>query len=189
MNIPNMLSSVRLVAVPFLLLLAWQEWGGAFMVTLVLVLLTDALDGYLARRWNQVTELGARLDSYGDLAIYLSLPLALWLLWPEIIRRELGYVIAIVASVVVPLIVCLLKFRTITSYHTWAVKAAAVIVAPSLVILFLGGPAWPFHLAAPVAVYAGLEEILLTLLLPKPVSNIPSIWHLKKEKKGESVSG
>ena len=182
MNIPNILSSARLLSVPFLFLLAWLGWGDVFIISLILVMLTDALDGYLARKWNQVTELGARLDSYGDLAIYLSLPVCLWLLWPEVIRRELVYVIAVVLSIVMPLIVGLLKFRTITSYHTWAVKISAVVVSFTVLLLFLGGPAWPFHLAVPVTVYAAMEQIMLSMLLSQPRSNIPSIWHLRRER-------
>lgn len=177
MNLPNLISSIRLFAIPLLLTLAWQGHGRIYLVTLALVMLTDALDGYLARRWNQVTELGSKLDSWGDLAIYTSIPIAAWWLWPEIIQRESPYVITAIACYLIPLAVGLIKFRGVTSYHTWAVKLSAVVISPALIILFLGGPAWPFHLAIPICIYASVEEVAISLILSRRYNDIPTFWH------------
>lgn len=176
-TIPNILSASRIGAAPVLLLLAWFGFHDIFRTLLVLTLLTDALDGFLARRWNQTSELGARLDSWGDLAIYFTLPLCIWWLWPELVLEELGYILVIVASYLLPILVALIKFGGITSYHTWLVKAAVVVVGGAVLIMLFGGPVWPLHLAAPVAMVAGIEEILITLLLPQRLSDIPTLWH------------
>jgi CDP-diacylglycerol--glycerol-3-phosphate 3-phosphatidyltransferase len=50
----------------------------------------------------------------------------------------------------------------------------------SLYILFFGGPAWPFRLAAVICILAAIEEIIITLLLPEPESNLRSVWHVLK---------
>jgi CDP-diacylglycerol--glycerol-3-phosphate 3-phosphatidyltransferase len=50
----------------------------------------------------------------------------------------------------------------------------------SLYVLFLGGPAWPFRLAAVICILAALEEIALTLLLSESESNVRSIWDVLK---------
>jgi CDP-diacylglycerol--glycerol-3-phosphate 3-phosphatidyltransferase len=67
-NVPNLLSCVRLSLVPVFLWLAWNDLSRAFFVCLIVSVLTDAADGYLARRLNQSTNLGAKLDSWADLS-------------------------------------------------------------------------------------------------------------------------
>ncbi len=101
---PNLLSGLRIVLVPVLLYLAWTDRPRAFLVTLSCSLLSDLFDGYLARRFDQATQLGTLLDSYGDFATYMTVPLCAWWLWPELIRREAWYAAAIVASYVFPIL-------------------------------------------------------------------------------------
>ena len=69
MNIPNLLTVLRVALIPvfillFYLLFAWSYWAasGVFAVAAV----TDWLDGYLARRWEQGTPFGAFLDPVAD---------------------------------------------------------------------------------------------------------------------------
>lgn len=65
-TIPNILSISRLALVPVLVALAYFGEAQAFLAVLAVSLLSDAFDGYIARKLNQTTELGARLDSWGD---------------------------------------------------------------------------------------------------------------------------
>jgi cardiolipin synthase len=65
-TIPNLLSMLRLALVPpFLVLIIVGDYVAALIV-LIVASLTDLLDGYLARRLNQVTRLGQLLDPAAD---------------------------------------------------------------------------------------------------------------------------
>ncbi|MDC1144981.1 CDP-alcohol phosphatidyltransferase family protein, partial [Porticoccaceae bacterium] len=64
-SIPNILSFLRLGLVPVLIGLALVQAGQLFLWVLAVSLLSDVLDGFLARKLNQVSELGAKLDSWG----------------------------------------------------------------------------------------------------------------------------
>ena len=65
-TVPNVLSMLRLLLVPvFLVLVVAGEYVAALAV-LVAASLTDLLDGYLARRFDQVTRLGQLLDPAAD---------------------------------------------------------------------------------------------------------------------------
>jgi CDP-diacylglycerol--glycerol-3-phosphate 3-phosphatidyltransferase len=179
-RLPNLLSVFRLVAAPALLGLAWLGQGQAFLILLVASLLSDAVDGLLARRFELVSPLGAKLDSWGDLAIYSTLPLCVWWLWPEVIASQFGYVVAVLAAFCLPIAVGLAKFRRLTSYHTWGAKASAVLMGGALLVLFSGGPDWPFHVATVVLVAEALEEIAITFVLPRWTSDVPTLWHARR---------
>lgn len=99
---PNALSVFRIAVAPLQLVLAHQQYQRAFLALLVLSLLSDALDGFLARRSGTTSTLGARLDSWGDMTMFLTLPICVWWLWPAIIRREAAYVITAIACYLVP---------------------------------------------------------------------------------------
>ena len=180
LTLPNMLTGFRFIAAPVLLWLAWQGHGIAFMILLAVAFLTDLLDGLAARLTGQVSPFGATLDSWADVIIYLTIAIGCWWLWPDVVYRELVFVGLIVASCLLPAFAGFSKFGRFTSYHTWGVKIAAASMGLTLYVLFLGGPVWPFRLAAVICILAALEEIALTLLLSEPESNVRSVWDVLK---------
>lgn len=177
LNIPNLLSILRILIAPLLLAAAAAGLPGLFLFLFILSLLSDALDGFLARRLNQVSEWGAQLDSWGDLAIYLSAPLGVWLLWPSLMRQELTFILLGLAAFLFPILLGFYKFRRLTSYHTHAAKIAAVLLGITTPLLLIGGPAYPFRIAIIVFLVAELEEVAITIRLKRWQANIPSIFH------------
>lgn len=173
---PNLLTGFRFVAAPVLLWLSWHGYPIAFMGLLAIAFVTDLLDGVVARLTGQVTQFGATLDSWADVITYLTIALCCWWLWPDVVSREMLYVGLIVASCLLPALAGMLKFGRFTSYHTWGVKIAAATMGLTLYVLFLGGPPWPFRVAAVICILAAIEEIVITWLLPAPESNLRSVW-------------
>lgn len=76
LNAPNIITISRLVlsVILFTLISVWQgKWCGvAAAVLFVIATLTDALDGYLARKYNLITQLGRILDPFADKIIVLG---------------------------------------------------------------------------------------------------------------------
>ncbi len=69
MNLPNLLTSLRILMVPVLVVVLLTRLPAHEIIGVVLfwiASLTDWLDGYLARRWSQVTTLGKLLDPLAD---------------------------------------------------------------------------------------------------------------------------
>ena len=66
LTVPNLLSMLRLAFVPVFLYLLLNEKYLSAIVVLALASLTDYLDGYFARKFNQVTRLGQLLDPAAD---------------------------------------------------------------------------------------------------------------------------
>jgi CDP-diacylglycerol--glycerol-3-phosphate 3-phosphatidyltransferase len=176
-RLPNLLSTLRILAVPVLGGLAWAGAASAWVVGLVLTLATDVADGWLARRFGVQSERGAKLDSRADLLLYATLPLFVGWLFPEIVAREAGYLVVAIASFVVPIAVGWLRWGRLTSYHTWAAKGTAVLMGVGMIALFTGGPAWPFHLAVVALMIEACEEIAITMTLRAWRADVPTLWH------------
>lgn len=65
-TIPNLLSLFRLALAPVFLGLLTERLFGAALLVLIVASVTDALDGAIARRLNQVSQLGILLDPFAD---------------------------------------------------------------------------------------------------------------------------
>ncbi len=100
LNIPNLLTVLRIFLVPIIVAILLVEFEGRAFLALGLFLLaslTDFIDGYLARRKNQITPLGILLDPIADKLLisssFISLvALSLAPAWAVIILvgREIG---------------------------------------------------------------------------------------------------
>lgn len=76
-NIPNLISLARLLFVPYIV---WMLLNNNFLIAFYLILavsLSDAVDGFIARRLNCKTVLGHYLDPLADKALLISLYLTL----------------------------------------------------------------------------------------------------------------
>jgi cardiolipin synthase len=79
-TIPNLISAIRIAAVPvFLWLLLGADRPAAAGWMLVAIGATDWIDGYLARRLNQVSELGKMLDPVADRLAIVAAVIGGWI--------------------------------------------------------------------------------------------------------------
>ncbi len=91
-QLPNIITLSRVL---FLILIAWltaQEWRGAATITFVLSIIaaaSDWLDGYVARRWALITNLGKLLDAIVDKIMVVGLFLVL--LFTDLLARDLRW--------------------------------------------------------------------------------------------------
>jgi CDP-diacylglycerol--glycerol-3-phosphate 3-phosphatidyltransferase len=171
------LSAFRVVCVPVLLALAWNGATGAFLALFGLGLVSDVLDGALARRLGQESDFGARLDQWADFALWVCFPLGAWWLWPEIVRREAPYVILAIVCLLLPTAIAYAKYRAVPGYHTWSAKLDSVLMGIGVPLLLIFDLAWPFRLAALFLLVCAVDEILITYLLPECRHQVPSVFH------------
>jgi CDP-diacylglycerol--glycerol-3-phosphate 3-phosphatidyltransferase len=182
-NAPNLVSMIRILIAPVLFVFAFQGMENWFLGALLFSGFTDVVDGFLARKFNLITPLGAHLDSWGDFTIYSTMAACAWILWPEITQRELLYYALILFSFLLPALVGLVKFGKLTGYHTWTVKIAVLATFVGYVALYAELASWPFMLASVLCVIAGTEEIMITFILREERTDVRSIraaWHIKK---------
>jgi len=94
-NLPNILTLIRVVLIPVLVLVAylpvgWAWFGAAFVFWVASI--TDYWDGYLARKMNLMTPFGAFLDPVADklivavaLVVLVGRDASIWLTLPAVV--------------------------------------------------------------------------------------------------------
>src|SRR5688572_25093447 len=142
---PNLLSGLRIVLMPAVLTAAMAGSRPWFVVLVVASLATDALDGFLARRLNAFSDFGRKLDSAADYLTMITGLAGIALLWPDIMRRELPWVVAGLAAFFGVIVFGLIRLGRAPCYHTWLSKVGVVGCALSMIPLLAGWSAAPFH--------------------------------------------
>jgi cardiolipin synthase len=72
MNLPNYITLVRIVLIPFFVNLMIYGYYRSALLVFTVACVTDALDGMIARLTGQITELGAFLDPMADKLLIIS---------------------------------------------------------------------------------------------------------------------
>ena len=135
MNLPTWITVSRLLGVPFLLYFLHQPTAQSRWISLVVFLVaagTDWLDGYLARRLNQVTDLGKFLDPLVDKLLVLA---------PLLMLIELGQIPAWGVFLILGRELAIAGWRvnqtTISGANIWGklktvsqIAAIALLIAP-----------------------------------------------------------
>ena len=100
-TIPNLLTMARIVAIPVIVLVYYLPFEWSYLVAAIIFAgagITDWFDGYLARKWGQMTKLGAFLDPVADklivaiaLVVLVEAHNTIWMVIPAavIIGREI----------------------------------------------------------------------------------------------------
>lgn len=131
-----------------------------FAVLLGTVLTTDLVDGFLARRWRAVSELGARLDRWGD-GLTASLgAVGVFFLWPHAIEREWPWAWCAAGGYLLIGLQRWMQPPVAKNYPRWPAKVLGLALPLSLVPLIQGWAAWPFQGAAALQAAVGLWKLV-----------------------------
>jgi cardiolipin synthase len=147
LSIPNLITLGRILLVP---ILVWAIAAGEMRIAFLLFLvagLSDLVDGFLAKRFNMATELGAYLDPLADKAMIVSIYVALgiagaiprWLVI-LVVSRDIMIVSAVMLSWLVGKPVQL-KPLTVSKLNTVAQILLALVVLAALGFEFEAGAA------------------------------------------------
>ena len=180
-NIPVVLILFRLIASPVILSLAYfvGEETKPFILTLMyLGLVSDILDGIIARKQKISTSKLRRMDSQVDMVFWLSLGFATWFLYPKLIAENAIPIYAILSMEIACYLISFIKFKRETCTHAFLSKLwgiSLLIAFTSLIGFNYAG--FPFQLAIFMGLISHIDRILITLILPKWTHDIPSCYH------------
>jgi CDP-diacylglycerol---glycerol-3-phosphate 3-phosphatidyltransferase len=158
MNLPNSITCSRLLGIPIVIYGLYQfapVWHWASFTIFLMAAATDWLDGYLARKLNQVTDLGKFLDPLVDKLLVLI---------PYLTLIELHLVPAVGVSLILLRELVVAGWRVnqtqISGANLWG-KAKAVVQMGSIALLIIPIPAlqvwgiFVFWLAVAITLISG----------------------------------
>ena len=124
-NIPNILTIIRFILIPFIYISVLSKHYLAALIIFTISALTDVLDGYIARKYNYITDIGKLIDPLADKLTQVSLLLSLallkilpWWIFAIVFIKELVLVIS--ASV-------LYSKKDVVVYSKWYGKLATTL--------------------------------------------------------------
>ena len=181
-HLPNVLSGGRALAVPVLAALAIAGRETGFTWVLVPALLSDIVDGLIARVFHLESRLGAMLDSVADtLMLFVSL-YGVWVFHPYVILEHPWLCGAAVGLWALEDVLALLRYRRLSSFHTYLSKVVANLLGFFIGWLFLFGfEPWLLYFAAGTSIVASLEEIALLAALPVWRADVKGLWWVLQE--------
>ena len=185
-NIPNMITSYRLLMFPVILYFIISGRETLFAVFFVINMVTDFFDGYIARKFNMETELGAKLDSFADNFNYLLAFIGLLVFKMEEMRPHLLSFGIFIGMLVLTVVVSLIKFRKFPSFHLKTTKYSGDIQAMFFVCLFTFGFFSPlYYLMIVWGILGAIEHLAIQMILPEMRSNVRGLYWILKERKNE----
>jgi cardiolipin synthase len=184
LTIPNLISSYRLVVFPLILYFIIAGHERLFAIFLVINLITDLIDGVIARRFHMETEFGAKLDSFADNLTYLLAFTGLLVFKLEDLRPHFISFVVFIAVLVLTVVVSLIKFRKFPSFHLYSTKISGYIQAAFFICTFFIRFYPPLYfLMISWAILAAIECLTIDMLIPEMRSNIKGLYWVLKERK------
>lgn len=137
-----------------------------FCTLYVICGMTDALDGWIARRTGTQSVLGAKLDSVADLLFFAAVFFWCWVRLGPSIHPFLPWIILTAAIRGINLAIAAGKYRTFAILHTWGNKLTGFLLffTPFLIAFQLYPWLWP---VCALAVLSAGEELILLLVSDK----------------------
>ncbi len=174
--IPNILTGLRVLGSVVLLFL--QPLSAVFFTVYSICGATDILDGYIARKTKNVSKLGAALDSTADM-VFIAVLLFLFL---PIVSADIVVVLWIAGIALIrflSIFVGYLKYRTLTSLHTYANKATGLLLFLFPFLYSLFGSMKAEYLVLIAASLSAFEEIAINLTSRTLDVNVKGIFFKK----------
>jgi len=187
-SIPIGLILFRFLLAPVILVLAYFVGESSKPVILVLMylgLISDILDGIIARKQNISTAKLRRLDSQTDMIFWLSIGFATWILYPKLISDNSIAIWTILTMEISVYVISISKFGRETCTHAFLSKLwglTLLIAFTSLIGFNYAGI--PFLVAIIMGLISHVDRILITLILTKWTHDIPSAYHAYLIRKG-----
>jgi len=179
---PNVISGARLLAAPVLLGAALQHNEGLFKWLLLACLLSDILDGLIARVFHLRSRTGAFLDSTADMLVVFIALYAVYVFRRAELMPHAAAIAALVGLYALEAIAALCRYGKISSFHTMLVRVSACLQGIFVMALFLWGFLdWIFTVMLVFTVAAYVEELVLVALLPEWKADVRGLYWVLRE--------
>ena len=142
-TIPNILTTIRFAAIPFMAFFIYESgrsdksaplFGMLAFAFFVAIWLTDALDGYIARTFNQISEFGKIYDPFVDKLLQFTTAFMMFLIQ----RLPLWVVVFIIVKELLMIVggIYFMRKKKIVVHSKWYGKISTVLFVIALALVF-----------------------------------------------------
>lgn len=182
-NVPNILSFYRLISFPAVLYFALSGKEDIFVILLVINLITDALDGIIARAFKLETEFGAKLDAYADIGMYITAIIGVIMFKSEDLAPHYLSLSVFIFVFIVPKIISYFRFKVFPSLHLYSSKVGGYMQGVFFFVLFVYGFNVIFYYFVILfGILTFVEQIVILLIIPESKSNLKGLYWVLKDK-------
>ena len=183
-NIADWFSIYRVFAAPFLLLLIWYDAQFLFTWLLLISYLTDAIDGYLARKLKITSARGSQLDSVGDQVTLVIGLIGLFYFETAFIQKNLVLILVVFVPYLLQMMMAYLKYGKATAFHTYLAKISAVLQSVFIIwSLFFSPQLSLFYIMIGIGLLETFEEITLIFMYDNWASDVKGMYWAFKDKR------
>ena len=184
LTLPNAISFYRLIMFPVILGLALAGNEKWFVVLISISLVSDILDGSIARFFNMQTRFGAGLDNVADIGTYILALYGLFRFRWEPVEPHSWLLFLFLGVFVLSYIVSFIRFRKVPGLHLYGGVSAGYLQGIFFFILFVWGfIPWLYFVAVGWGVIAYTDKILVLLYLDDIRSGVKGFYWLRKKQK------
>lgn len=171
--IPNLLTLARIGMVPWLVVLLQKQQFMLSFTVFIIAGITDALDGFIAKRFNSETYLGALLDPLADKALLVTTFIMLTVM--QIVPFWLTVAVVFRDIIIVGGYLLMVLFFGSVKMQPLMISKLNTFFQLSYIILVLSSLAWPFEVAG------GIELFSYLVLMSSVFSGLAYvyIWSIK----------
>lgn len=182
LNVPNIISLYRLIIFPVILALALSNNEAWFVTLLCISLVSDILDGNIARIFKLQTRFGAALDNLADMGTYFLALLGVFRFrWTEI-QPHAWLLYLFLGIFALSYIIAFYRFGKIPGLHLYSAVSAGYIQGIFFFVLFVWGfYAWMYYVAVGWGAVAYIEKIFVLLRLDDIKSGVKGLYWLRKQ--------
>lgn len=183
-NIPNILSAYRIISFPLVLYFIISKQEQLFALFLIINLITDILDGLIARMFNMKTEFGARLDSIADIGTYVLAIMGVFVFKASEFKPHLISFYIFIFLFVFANLLSLIKFKRSASLHLYSSKIGGYLQGFFFFLLFAFKfyPGYYYFMII-WGIISFIEHICIQLLLKQMQSNVKGLYWVLKNRK------
>ena len=189
-NIADWFSFYRIAAAPVLLVLIVLDNRSLFTWLLLFSYLTDAIDGYLARKLKITSPRGSQLDSFGDQVTLIIGLLGLFYFETKFIK--INWVLIVIAFVpyIIQMVLAYLRYGKATAFHTYMAKLSAILQSVFILWSLFFSPEYVlFYTMIVIGIIETAEEITLIFMYKNWASDVKGIyWALRDKRRLKKIN-
>ena len=182
LNLPNFLSFYRLIISPIIFMFIFTGQEKLYAIFLCISLISDVLDGNIARFFKLQTRFGATLDNMADMCTYALAFIGIYIFKWQYIQPYAWLLYMFIGTLALSYVIAFIRFRKVPGLHLYSAVSSGYVQGIFIFILFaFGFYPWMFYVVTIWGTLAYVEKIFVLFRLDDIRSGVKGLYWLIKE--------